>query len=315
MARNQVQFQKGLSDREFFSQYGTEAQCIEALKQWRWPDGFVCPRCVHTRGYFIETRKLYQCAQCRAQTSLTADTIFHSTKLPLTVWFLAMHHLTQSKNGISALELSRRLDVNYDTAWKLKHKLMQVMKERDDEHCQLSERVEMDDAYLGGAQPGKSGRGAAGKTPFIAAVQTDAEGRPQKMRLRVVEGFTWAEVVRFSQKSLLGGTEVHTDGLACFTGVLLADCVHRPQVCGGGRQAAQNPDFHWVNTILANVKNAITGTYRHIDAKHAPRYLAEFQYRFNRRFNLAQLLPRLARVAVRTPPMPYRLLKLAESHG
>lgn len=315
MARNQVQFQKGMSEPEFQRLYGTEEQCIDALTAWRWPEGFVCPRCSHDHGYVLHKRKLYQCARCRAQTSLTAETIFHATKLPVSTWFRAMYHLTQSKNGVSALELSRRLGVNYDTAWKLKHKLMQVMRERDDERCQLQGRVELDDAYLGGARPGKTGRGASGKAPFIAAVQTDAHGRPLKMSLRAVEGFTWAEVVRFAQKTLSPGALVYSDGLACFSGVAVAGCEHHVHISGSGRQAAQNPTFRWVNTVLANVKNAMTGTYRHISLKHAPRYLAEFQYRFNRRFDLAQMLTRLAYVSLRTPPMPYRLLKLAESHG
>ena len=225
----------------------------------------------------LQNRKLYQCTQCRTQTSLTAETIFHSTKLPLRTWFRALYHLTQSKNGVSALELSRRLDVNYDTAWKLKHKLMQVMKEREDKCCRLQGRVEMDDAYLGGARPGKGGRGAAGKAPFLAAVQTDPDGRPLQMALRVVEGFTWAEVARFAQQSLSAHAAVYSDGLACFNGVLTAGCAHHVLITGSGRQAAQHPSFRWVNTVLANVKNAMTGTYRHIALKHAPRYLAEFQ--------------------------------------
>src|SRR3984893_1922272 len=79
--------------------------------------------------------------------------------------------------------------------------------------------------------------------------------------------------------------------------------------------SAQNPAFKWVNTTLGNIKSAITGTYRAIRDKHVPRYLAEFEYRFNRRYDLAAMMPRLGYVAVRTPPMPYRLLKLAEDHA
>lgn len=73
--------------------------------------------------------------------------------------------------------------------------------------------------------------------------------------------------------------------------------------------------MNWVNTVLGNVKNAMHGTYHAIRAKHVPRYLAEFSYRFNRRFDLAQLVPRLAYVALRTPPLPYRIAILAEAHG
>ena len=82
-----------------------------------------------------------------------------------------------------------------------------------------------------------------------------------------------------------------------------------------GYRAAQTPAFKWVNTALGNIKAAITGTYRSINSKHVPRYLAEFEYRFNRRYDLAAMIPRLSWAAVRTPPMPYRLLKLAEVHA
>ena len=104
------------------------------------------------------------------------------------------------------------------------------------------------------------------------------------------------------------------NGLHCFTGVGNAGCIHQPIITGSGRKAALNPVFKWVNTTLGNIKSAITGTYRAIPDKHVPRYLAEFEYRFNRRYDLAAMMPRLGYVAVRTPPMPYRLLKLAEDH-
>ncbi|MCB1738784.1 MAG: IS1595 family transposase, partial [Gammaproteobacteria bacterium] len=148
-------------------------------------------------------------------------------------------------------------------------------------------------------------RGAAGKMPFIAAVQTSEDGRPLKLALRAVEGFTCAEVVRFSQKTLQADSHVYSDGLGCFTGVRMAGCSHTVVIAGSRRRAAQHPTFRWVNTMLANIKNAMLGTYRQISLKHSPRYLAEFQYRFNRRFKLEDMLPRLAYACVRTLPMPY----------
>ena len=120
----------------------------------------------------VKTRGLFQCTACRRQTSPIAGTIFAATKLPLRIWFRAMYHLTQTKQGISSIELGRRLGVTQTTAWKIKHKLTQVMMERDATK-QLTGRVEIDDAYLGGERSGgKRGRGAAGKTPFVAAVET-----------------------------------------------------------------------------------------------------------------------------------------------
>ena len=145
MAKNQVQFQKGLSLVDFLSGYGTEEQCRGALLRWRWPAGFRCPHCGH-RGYCeIAARGLYQCHRCHHQTSVTSGTIFEHTKLALRTWFLGMYLLTQPKNGSSALELKRQLGIGYNAAWRMKHKLLQVMKERDDS-TPLSGIVQLDDA-------------------------------------------------------------------------------------------------------------------------------------------------------------------------
>ena len=178
MARNPVQFQKGISLNAFLSLYGTEDQCFDALYQWRWPNGFLCPHCGHDRCCQLNSRKLQQCNRCHRQTSITAGTIFDSTKLPLTVWFQAIYLMTQDKKGVSAMKLHRHLGVSYNAAWRIRHKLMQVMMERDREHP-LSGWIQLDDAYLGGERSGgKRGRGAPGKTPFVAAVQTNEQGHP-----------------------------------------------------------------------------------------------------------------------------------------
>ena len=311
MPRNPVQFQKGMSDADFERLYGTESQCKEALFAWRWPEGFSCPVCGGSKHSFISTRAQFQCATCRTQTSLTAGTIFHATKLPLKVWFRAIYHITQSKGGISSLELARRLGVTQNTAWKISHKFMQVMLEREAEKP-LRGRVEMDDAYIGGKRQGKRGRGAAGKVPFVALVETTDEGKPQRMKLQAVSGFTKRAISRVASSVLANDCTVVTDGLPCFSAVADQGITHVP-VRTSANKSVQDSTFKWVNTVLGNVKCALIGTYRSIADKHAPRYLASFAYRFNRRFCLPDMFARLAYISLRTPPMPYRLLKLAEN--
>ena len=279
MARNAVQFQKGLSEPAFEQQYGTEEQCRAVVIASRWPDGFECPACGGRQHSLVASRDLYQCTKCRRQTSPIAGTIFASTHLSLRVWFRAIYHLTQTKQGISSIELGRRLGVTQTTAWKIKHKLKQVMLERD-ARKRLAGRIEIDDAYLGGERRGgKRGRGAPGKTPFVAAVETTAEGKPVRLKLRRVTSFCAASIAGFAKRSLDPDCAVVSDGLQCFASVTYA-----------GRTSA----FKWVNTALGNIKAAITGTYRAINSKHVPRYLAEFEYRFNRRYDLAAMIPRLA---------------------
>jgi len=311
MARNKVQFQKGISLNEFIKEYGTEDQCFDALYAWRWPAGFVCPSCGHDKSCRLTARKLQQCNHCHHQTSVTAGTIFESTKLPLTLWFQGIYLITQNKKGISAMKLHRDLGISYNAAWRMKHKLMQVMMERDHDK-KLSGIIELDDAYLGGERTVcKRGRGAADKTPFVAAVETTSERNPVRVKLSVLKGFRSSEIKRWSQQHLSEDCFVISDGLACFNAVTQAGCDHNKIVCGGGRASVEEPEFYWVNTILGNLKSSLRSTYHAVRPKYAQRYLSEFQYRFNRRFSLPDLIPRLAYAALRTPPMPENLLKLS----
>jgi len=208
------------------------------------------------------------------------------------------------------MELHRLLGISYNAAWRVKQKLMQVMMERDDKKP-LSGFIELDDAYLGGERTGcKPGRGADGKTPFVAAVETTQEGHPTRIKLSVVKGFRSAELAQWSKQHLVAGSTVISDGLACFNAVTEAGCLHDRIVCGGGRASVEEPEFYWVNTVLGNLKSALRSTYHAVRPKYAQRYLAEFQYRFNRRANLCSMFSRLMFVALRTTPMPERLLKL-----
>ena len=236
---------RGLSDEAFREAFGAEEQCRSALSRLRWPDGFVCPACGHRGHCVLAGRSLYQCNRCKKQTSSTAGTIFHATKLPLTLWFAAVHLIVTAKNGISSVELGRRLGVKQPTAWTMKHKIMAVMARREAD-TPLSGRVEMDDAYLGGARAGgKRGRGAPGKTPFVAAVSTSPEGRPRKVKLVPVKGFRKREIARGAKRWLAPGSEVLTDGLRCWNALDGGVGSHRAIRTGSGRQAARMAPFKW----------------------------------------------------------------------
>lgn len=310
MARNKVQFQKGISLNTFLKHYGTEDQCFEALYKWRWPKGFQCPNCGHDRSCQLTNRKLRQCNRCHHQTSITAGTILESTKLPLTIWFQAIYFISQGKKCISVMQLHRQLGISYNAAWGLKHKLMQVMMERDHEY-KLSGLIEVDDAYMGGERTGcKPGRGAADKSPFVAAVEKTEKGHPLRIKLSTVKGFRKTEIAAWSKQNLSSKSTIVSDGLSCFTALAEEGYQHDRIICGGGRASVEEPKFYWVNTILGNLKSTFRGIYHAVRPKYLQRYLAAFQYRFNRRFDLCNLIPRLAYVAVRTPPMPERLLKV-----
>jgi len=135
------------------------------------------------------------------------------------------------------------------------------------------------------------------------------------MNMNVVKGFQAKEIERWATGHLTAGSTVVFDGMVCFSSVKKAGCTHVSIVTGGGPECVALEEFTWVNTMIGNVKRSINGTYHKIGDKHLPRYLAEFCYRFDRRFNLKAMFPRLAYVAVRTPPMPLKLLTLTEPCG
>ena len=300
---------RGLSEAAFRERFGTEAACREALFEMRWREGLSCPALGHRGFCALRTRKVFRCNRCKKQLSLTAGTVFQDSKLPLTTWFAAVYHLTQGKNGISSIELARRLGVRQPTAWLVKHKLMRAMAAREADKPKLAGRVEMDDAYLGGERSGgKRGRGAAGKTPMVAAVETTADRRPRRLRLSVVKGFRKREVEKLAKATIEPGSTVVSDGLSCWPAVEKAGCSHRPMVTGSGKRAATWSPFRWVNTTLGNIKTAIAGTYHHVSPKHAQHYLPSFGYRFDRRFRLDSIVERLAWAAVHTAPHPYRVV-------
>lgn len=147
----------------------------------------------------------------------------------------------------------------------------------------------------------KEAGGPANKVPFMAAVSLNKEGRPMAMNMSVVKGFRLTEISRWAKQHVQPGSTVISDGLSCFSAVKEAGCDHISLVTGGGPDSVAREEFTWVNTLIGNVKNAITSTYHAINPKHVPRYLAEFCYRHNRRFQLEDMLPRFAYVAVRPP--------------
>ena len=314
MAQNKVQFQQGLSLDEFLEHYGTEQQCRDAVFAMRWPDGFSCAECGHTTYKSLKDGRLLTCHRCHHRNFLTAGTIFADTKLPLSKWFLAMHLLTRDKQGISALQLRRDLGVRYETAWLLKQKLMLVMQERV-EQKPLTGQAVADDVYFGGKCEGKRGRGSVNKVPAVVAVSLSEGGKPDQASFRVVKGFTLAAVKDWAEQALTTGMCLASDGLACFRAVSEVGIQHRPVVMSQDLSQRDKGVFAWVNTVIGNLKTALLGTYHHVSQKYIARYLAEFEYRFNRRYDLKAILPRLLHAAVHTPAYPQPILTLTLSPG
>ena len=308
MAINEIQFQKGLSLAQFMKEYGTEEQCEAALAKARWRDGFKCPRCAHGEAYEFRRSGLryWECKACRHQTSLRAGTIMEHGRLPLTTWYLAIYLMTQSKTNIAALALKRQLGISWKAAWLLKHKLMEVMVQREARYP-LEGDVRIDDAYLGGERTGGGpGRGSSNKVAFVAAVEM-REGRPQRVRFDPVNGFSFAALTPWASAAIVPGSCVTSDGLLGFEVLRKLGYVHKTVIAPKGKAGTEIEPFRWLNVLLGNLKTALSGTHHAFKfSKYARRYLAEVQYRFNRRSDMPAMVPRMAAALVNTRPCSKR---------
>lgn len=125
---------KMLSFTQFIKRFPNEKACVEYLHKIKWPDGFECPVCGCRHGYALKKRRQYQCARCRHQTSLTANTVMHRSHLPLTKWFWAIYLVACDKRGISALAMAGKIEVCYETAWNMLRRIRAAMEMRDEHY-------------------------------------------------------------------------------------------------------------------------------------------------------------------------------------
>lgn len=264
--------------RMFQKKFQTEEACQQHLFSIRWPKGFLCPNCGHEHYYVISERLLFQCASCRHQTSLTAGTIFHKTRTPLTVWFWALFLAAHDKRGISALALSRELEVSYKTAWLLLHKIRRAMQKREQQYV-LTGIVETDEAYFGGPgeQP-KAGRGT-NKTPVVVAMALTPQGKPKYLKMKAVENVRSETLRDFVESNLDSDVTIVNDGFSAYKAIAAS---HRTLTMKFDPK--NNPDhMKWAHKAISNAKAFIQGTYHGIKGKHLQAYLDEYDYRYNRR--------------------------------
>ena len=204
--------------------------------------------------------------------------------------FPASYQPRRANTGLSALALMRQLGVSYPAAWRIHDKLMTGMTERENRYYVSHRRVEVDDASLGGEHSGgMAARGSEHKVPFVAAVWSNDDAHPLRVKLTPVAVFAFQALKAWSCLPLAPGCIVTSDGLAYLTAVTTAGCVHERTVVGGRKPKAL-PEFQWVKTVLGNLKRSLSGTFHAFRfSKYAARYLGALPFRFNRRFRLATL--------------------------
>ena len=203
--------------------------------------------------------------------------------------------------------MAKQVDVCYQTAWTMLHKLRWAMRCRNERYV-LQGLVEVDDAYVGGEAEGTgtTGRGAAKKTPIAVAVELDALGKPRHVALDTLERVDGHSLRKFAERSIAHGATLKTDGWGAYRRVARAGYRHQAIVTGSGRQAVVK--FPWVHTFIGNLKRMILGTHHSVSPKHLGGYLAEYAYRANRRWMEASLFDRLLVAAVSVKALSYRQL-------
>lgn len=282
---------------EWQKKFSTDSKCMRHLAQLRWPQGFQCPHCGHDHGYFISTRERYECSQCHKQTSLTAGTLFHATKLPLTKWFWAIYWVASDKGGISALRLSKLIGVNWRSAYSMLNKLRTSMGHRDSIY-RLSDIIELDDALVGGKKPGKRGRGAEGKVSVLIACE-NRDKMPGFIAMEVVDSVSKKTIAEFAKRRIKARQVVHTDAYPANYG-LERHVTHIAKVTPPDKATEWLP---WVHIAIANLKRFLLGTFHGTSKAYLQEYLNEFCYRFNRRFWESEIPNRLVRLCTEHRPL------------
>ncbi len=289
---------------EFQDQFPDDAHCWTYLRRARWPDGFECPRCGGRGSHFLANRRLEQCRGCRYQSSVTAGTVFHGTRVSLRVWFLGVFFLARHKKGNSALQFQKDAGLgSYQTAWTLLHKLRSGLSALP--APLLTGKVEADETYIGGYRKEWNGRGA-GKVGVAVAVEH--RGRTAGcVRLAVIPRATTAVLTSFVQDAIVSkAATVHTDAWAAYKALSKMGIDHRARKGGHGRHEVDG--LPWAHTVFGNLKTWLRGAYHGVSPKHLQRYLNEFQFRFNERWSEADLFSPVLRAAIAAEPFPYRRL-------
>lgn len=272
--------------REFQLKFATEEACQQYLAACRWPEGFVCPGCGQRRAYELANQQRWQCAVCRRQVSLTAGTILHNTKTPLTAWFWAAYLMTTDKRGLSALLLQRQLGLRrYETAWMILHKFRRAMVNLTREP--LRGEVEVDETWVGGAQAGLQGsRQLRGRKAALVLVAVEKRGRASgRSRMAVIPDFKSATLTSFLQQHVAQGTTVYTDGLKSFSGLPKAGFKHvaRTQPLRTAMRKGAKSVVPLADRAIGNLQQWLIGTHHGVSRAHLQVYLNEFVFRYNRR--------------------------------
>ncbi len=198
--------------------------------------------------------------------------------------------------------LQRMLGISsYQTVWTMGHKIRKAMADRDAQY-QLAGLVEMDETFLGPHKPGARGRGAKGKANVVVATESHGD-HPGFAVMKHIPAVSSKEILDLSRNKVAPTTKIKTDGLHAYRALASHGYVHEPYVVSKNKEALK--ELRWVHVLAANLKGNIRGVYHGVSQKHLDRYLAEFSYRFNRRYWDSQLFNRAVVACVSTSTVTF----------
>jgi transposase-like protein len=278
--------------RQFQDRFPTEDSCLDHLFQVRYAD-MDCPKCDREMKYSrVKGRRSYQCQWCANQLYPTAGTPFDRTRTSLRDWFYVMFLFTTTRNGVAAKRVQRELGVTYKTAWRMCHEVRKYMAalDSDDPLGGPGSIVEIDEAMIGGKARGtRGGRFAGNKTCVLGMLEHDGE-----LVTRIVPNVREVNLVPIIHEHVLRGTHIHTDALLSYRNLGKQGYLHshvRHDI--GEYVGREGQTVNRIEGFWAMLKRGINGTHIHVSGKHLPKYLGEFEYRWNMRHVPHLMLDRL----------------------
>lgn len=220
---------------------------------------------------------VWKCRDCRKQFTITIGTVFAETHIPLNKWLYAIHLMCSSKKGVSALQLSRTLEITYKSAWFLAHRVRKAM-EKEPMRAKLTGTVEADETYVGGKGTGIQGSPGSSKIAVFTLIQRDGEARSQ-----VVDDVKAKTLKGIIRNEVEGTAHIMTDQMQSYHGLGREFASHGTVDHSAKEYVRGVIHVNFSESFFSLFKRGIIGAFHHISRKHIQRYLEEFDFRWNHR--------------------------------